>query len=45
MSVLVVTILCIFFAPQIQTFNTLGPCTSVEELANGAAISQALNQM
>lgn len=30
---------------QLQTFSLSAPCTSVEELTTGAAISQALHQM
>lgn len=33
------------YHPQLQTFNTAAPCTTVEELTTGAAISQALHQM
>uniref|UniRef100_A0A4W5NKT4 Hook microtubule-tethering protein 1 n=1 Tax=Hucho hucho TaxID=62062 RepID=A0A4W5NKT4_9TELE len=30
---------------RLQTFNTAAPCTTVEELTTGAAISQALHQI
>lgn len=30
---------------QLQTFGLSAPCSSVEELTTGAAISQALHQM
>uniref|UniRef100_A0A673ZAQ1 Hook microtubule-tethering protein 1 n=1 Tax=Salmo trutta TaxID=8032 RepID=A0A673ZAQ1_SALTR len=33
------------YHPQLQTFNTAAPCTTVEELTTGAAISQALHQI
>lgn len=35
----------LFFASQLQTFNTPAPCQTVEELTTGAAMSQALHQM
>uniref|UniRef100_A0A8C7G053 Hook microtubule tethering protein 1 n=1 Tax=Oncorhynchus kisutch TaxID=8019 RepID=A0A8C7G053_ONCKI len=33
------------YHPQLQTFNTAAPCTTVEELTTGAAVSQALHQI
>uniref|UniRef100_A0A8C7T1X6 Calponin-homology (CH) domain-containing protein n=1 Tax=Oncorhynchus mykiss TaxID=8022 RepID=A0A8C7T1X6_ONCMY len=33
------------YHPQLQTFNTAAPCTTVEELTTGDAISQALHQI
>uniref|UniRef100_A0A7N9AV61 Hook microtubule-tethering protein 1 n=1 Tax=Mastacembelus armatus TaxID=205130 RepID=A0A7N9AV61_9TELE len=35
----------LFSASQLQTFNTPAPCTTVEELTTGVAISQALHQI
>uniref|UniRef100_A0A8C8GVU2 Calponin-homology (CH) domain-containing protein n=1 Tax=Oncorhynchus tshawytscha TaxID=74940 RepID=A0A8C8GVU2_ONCTS len=38
-------VLCESLAIWLQTFNTAAPCTTVEELTTGAAISQALHQI
>uniref|UniRef100_A0A673Z9L7 Hook microtubule-tethering protein 1 n=1 Tax=Salmo trutta TaxID=8032 RepID=A0A673Z9L7_SALTR len=36
---------CTVLVFSLQTFNTAAPCTTVEELTTGAAISQALHQI
>uniref|UniRef100_A0A4W5NN12 Hook microtubule-tethering protein 1 n=1 Tax=Hucho hucho TaxID=62062 RepID=A0A4W5NN12_9TELE len=38
-------VLCESLVIWLQTFNTAAPCTTVEELTTGAAISQALHQI
>ncbi|XP_063057363.1 protein Hook homolog 1 [Engraulis encrasicolus] len=39
------TVLCESLIIWLQTFNTAAPCTTVEELTTGAAMSQALHQI